>query len=170
MSMGTRSTALTVRPANQADLDEVAAIERAVFKDPWSRRSFADLVDRPEVVFLVASDGNATVAYSVVLIAGEESELANLAVAPLMQRQHLGARLLHDAIDAAASRECKEMFLEVRASNLAAIKLYTTTGFNPVGRRVRYYARPVEDAIVMKLGIGDKRAARSNSQAVSDKR
>jgi ribosomal-protein-alanine N-acetyltransferase len=45
------------------------------------------------------------------------------------------------------------MFLEVRASNAAAIALYSSAGFEGVGRRVRYYARPIEDAVVMKLGL-----------------
>lgn len=155
--MSTQSTALAIRPAREEDLDDVAALECAIFNDPWSRRSFADLVNRSGVVFLVASDGHAVVAYSIVLIAGEECELANLAVARLLQRQHLGARLLRDAIDAAAAQGCTEMFLEVRASNLAAISLYTAAGFTPVGRRVRYYARPIEDAIVMRLRVSDKR-------------
>jgi ribosomal-protein-alanine N-acetyltransferase len=45
------------------------------------------------------------------------------------------------------------MFLEVRASNAAAIALYSGAGFQAVGRRVRYYARPVEDAIVMRMAL-----------------
>lgn len=147
------STALTIRPAQERDLDDVAAIERAVFNDPWSRRSFADLVHARQVVFLVAADVNAVVGYAIVLIAGVESELANLAVARLTQKRGLGRRLLSEAVSAARALGCREMFLEVRASNTAAIGLYTSAGFEAVGRRVRYYARPVEDAIVMRVAL-----------------
>jgi ribosomal-protein-alanine N-acetyltransferase len=153
MATRTRQSAVTIRAATDQDLDDVAAIERAVFNDPWSRRSFADLVDERHVIFLVAADENAVVGYAIVLVAGVESELANLAVGRLMQRQGLGARLLAQAMDRARERGAREIFLEVRASNAAAIHLYSENGFQAVGRRVRYYARPIEDAIVMKAGL-----------------
>src|SRR5262245_6626662 len=138
--MATR-TSITIRPARDADLDDVAAIERAVFNDPWSRRSFVDLVDSDQVVFIVATDDDAVVGYAVGLLTGYESELANLAVARLMQHQGLGRRILDEMLSIARSRGSSEMFLEVRASNESAIKLYTTAGFEAVGRRPRYYAR-----------------------------
>ena len=153
-AMRARSAAIEIRPAQERDLDDVAAIERSVFNDPWSRRSFADLVDSRQVLFLVAeSDAGAVVGYAIVLVSGVESELANLAVTRLVQKQGLGRRLLNEAMDAARERGCAEMFLEVRASNAAAIALYSTAGFEAVGRRVRYYARPIEDAIVMRRGL-----------------
>ena len=153
MAARAQSAAVTIRPAQEGDLDDVAAIERAVFNDPWSRRSFADLVNARQVHFLVAVDVNAVVGYAIVLIAGVESELANLAVARLMQHKGLGRRLLDGALSAASGRGCREMFLEVRASNIAAIGLYSSAGFEAVGRRVRYYARPIEDAVVMRTAL-----------------
>jgi ribosomal-protein-alanine N-acetyltransferase len=153
MATRTRPTAVTIRLATDQDLDDIAAIERAVFNDPWSRRSFADLVDARHVIFLVAVDESAVVGYAIVLVSGVESELANLAITRLMQRQGLGARLLAKAMERARERGAREMFLEVRASNAAAIQLYSTAGFDAVGRRVRYYARPIEDAIVMRRGL-----------------
>jgi ribosomal-protein-alanine N-acetyltransferase len=150
MAARAQRAAVTIRPAHESDLDDVAAIERAVFNDPWSRRSFADLVNARQVLFLVATDSNSVVGYAIVLLAGSGSELANLAVSRLMQHQGLGRRLLDEALGQAQAHGSKEMFLEVRASNTAAIHLYTSAGFEAVGRRVRYYARPIEDAIVMK--------------------
>ena len=150
--MATRAQpAVLIRAARQGDLDDVAAIERSVFKDPWSRRSFVDLVDSRNVLFLVAeADSQSVVGYAIVLVAGVESELANLAVSRLMQKQGLGRRLLSEAMDQARGRDAHEMFLEVRESNASALSLYETAGFEAVGRRARYYARPIEDAIVMR--------------------
>ena len=153
MATRTRQTALTVRAATEQDLDDVAAIERSVFNDPWSRRSFAALVEERHVTFLVAANESGVVGYAIVLVSGIECELANLAVTRLMQRQGLGAKLLAEAMERARQRGAREMFLEVRASNAAAIQLYSAAGFNAVGRRVRYYARPIEDAIVMKTAL-----------------
>jgi len=153
--MATRAQpAVQIRAARDGDLDDVAAIERAVFKDPWSRRSFVDLVDAKNVLFLVAQSGSTTVAgYAVVLIAGGESELANLAVSRLMQKQGVGRRLVSEAVEQARSRGARLMFLEVRESNASAIGLYTDAGFEAIGRRARYYARPIEDAIVMRATL-----------------
>jgi ribosomal-protein-alanine N-acetyltransferase len=153
MAARAQPASVTIRPARASDLDDVAAIERAVFNDPWSRRSFADLVNARQVLFLVAADINAVVGYAIVLLSGIESELANLAVTRLMQHQGLGRRLLYEALATARERGCREMFLEVRASNAAAISLYSSAGFEAVGRRVRYYARPIEDAVVMRAGL-----------------
>lgn len=154
MAARARLETLTIRPAEERDLDDVAAIERSVFNDPWSRRSFVDLVGERNVIFLVAVDGHTILGYAIVLLAGVESELANLAVARLMQKQGLGKRLLSESLAAARERGSREVFLEVRESNAAAISLYSSAGFEAVGRRVRYYARPIEDAIVMRLGLG----------------
>ena len=153
MALRAQSTDLTIRPAHESDLDDVAAIERSVFADPWSRRSFVDLVDARQVLFLVASDLSAVVGYAVVLVSGVESELANLAVSRIVQRHGLGRRLLEEAKLQVKARGCEVMFLEVRASNEAALKLYETSGFKAVGRRGRYYARPIEDAIVMRADL-----------------
>lgn len=147
---GPAARSIVVRAATEDDLDEVAAIERDVFADPWSRRSFVDLVDAPGVVFLVAADSDGVRGYAVVLVAAPESELANLATARNRQRQGLGRRLLEEALGRARGLGCREMFLEVRASNEAALTLYRSAGFHAVGRRARYYARPIEDAVVMK--------------------
>jgi [ribosomal protein S18]-alanine N-acetyltransferase len=153
MATRTRQSALTIRAATEGDLDDVATIERSAFNDPWSRRSFSALVGEGHVVFLVATNESGVVAYAIVLVSGVECELANLAVTRLIQRQGLGARLLAEAMERARERGGREMFLEVRASNAAAIQLYTSAGFQAVGRRVRYYARPIEDAIVMKAAL-----------------
>jgi len=153
--MATRASAdaVTIRPATADDVDDITAIERAVFKDPWSRRSFADLVNASNVLFLVALDNEAVVGYAVVLSSGVESELANLAVGRLMQQRGVGRRLLQEATRAARRRDGREMFLEVRESNTSAIHLYSSAGFQAVGRRARYYARPIEDAIVMRKDL-----------------
>ena len=148
--MATRAqVGAAIRTARHSDIDDVAAIERAVFKDPWSRRSFDGLVDQKNVIFLVAEDGPAVSGYAIVLVAGDESELANLAVARLAQRHGVGKRLLRESLTQASHRGCRRIFLEVRESNASAIALYAREGFEAVGRRTRYYARPIEDAIVM---------------------
>jgi ribosomal-protein-alanine N-acetyltransferase len=47
----------------------------------------------------------------------------------------------------------KEVVLEVRASNHPALALYRRLGFVESGRRKDYYQIPVEDALLMRLGL-----------------
>ena len=52
-------------------------------------------------------------------------------------------------MDEAVKRNAKRLFLEVNASNAAAIALYEKSGFRTVYSRPRYYGE--ETAIVMSL-------------------
>jgi ribosomal-protein-alanine N-acetyltransferase len=42
--------------------------------------------------------------------------------------------------------------LEVRASNEAAIRLYSARGFEKIGVRRNFYNNPREDALIMRRG------------------
>ena len=137
----------------EADLDSVHAIERTCFSTPWSRNTFANLLKRPDAELWVAEAEDRVLGYAVVWYMADEAELGNLAVEPDSRRRGLGRRLLERAIQAARRREAKRIFLEVRASNEAAQRLYERRGFRAMGLRRRYYRSPVEDARVMCLQL-----------------
>jgi ribosomal-protein-alanine N-acetyltransferase len=143
---------VTVRRARTEDLPGILAIERVSFTDPWSRSSFAALLEQPRVYFSVALDPDtaALVGYVVAWFVLDEAELANLAVAPEARGNGIGATLLSGALAASEERGTTAMFLEVRSSNQSAIALYTAHGFVEVGRRRAYYRRPVEDALILR--------------------
>lgn len=144
----------TIRRMTRGDLDAVAAIERVSFSSPWSRESFRRLLARPDTDLFVAEIDGRVAAYAVLWYAAEEAELGNLAVSPTDRRRGLGARLLDRAIECARARGARRLFLEVRRSNAAAERLYRTRRFQTVGFRPRYYQRPVEDALVLRLDLG----------------
>jgi ribosomal-protein-alanine N-acetyltransferase len=145
-----RPTGLVVRPAQPTDLAAVVRIERESFTEPWSHRSFADLLVARHVIFLVGVLEADIAGYAVILVAADESELANLAVDATCRGRGIGRDLLAAALDGVRRRGAKRVFLEVRASNLAAQELYRSAGFTEIGRRQRYYRLPVEDALVMQ--------------------
>ena len=148
------SPAVTVRRATDADIVRIAAIEKAAFSDPWSAASFRSLLTGTAVHFAVAAgEDEAVLGYLVMWIAGGEAEIANLAVDASARRQHIGTTLLQPALDAARAGRAEAMFLEVRESNVAARAIYAANGFSSVGRRTRYYRRPVEDALVLRLDL-----------------
>ena len=145
---------LLLRAAGASDLADVAAIELACFSsDPWPLRSFEAFVGRPGVTFLVAEDrqrGGCLAGYGVLLWAADEAEVLNLAVPEDARRRGVGTALLRRLVEEARERGSRTIYLEVRESNTAAIGLYQSQGFVPVGRRRGYYQRPVEDALILQ--------------------
>jgi ribosomal-protein-alanine N-acetyltransferase len=157
---GTRSGAasgvpprhMIVRQARPGDVEDVTAIERGAFSDPWSPGSFRALFGNPLVEFAVAEDTitGRLLGYVVAWFVVDEAELANLAVAESARRSGIGARLLDHALAAAARRKTRVVFLEVRESNVEAQALYASRQFVVAGRRAKYYRKPLEDALVLR--------------------
>jgi ribosomal-protein-alanine N-acetyltransferase len=79
--------------------------------------------------------------------------VANLAVNQLARGRGIGRALLERIIEDLSRRGVRALYLEVRVSNATALGLYARVGFSEVGRRERYYTHPVEDALVLRLGI-----------------
>ena len=140
-----------IGPAKVHDLASVAVIERTAFSDPWSLRSFREALDSGSVYFACArSDAGSVLGYVVAWFVADQGEIANIAVAPDQRGRGVGRALLDAALGEAAARGIAAVFLEVRDSNQRARELYASRGFEEVGRRRRYYRRPVEDAIVLR--------------------
>ena len=142
---------VAIGPATVHDLASVAAIERVAFSDPWSLRSFREALDSGSVYFACArSDAGGVLGYVVAWFVADQGEIANIAVSPDQRGRGVGRALLDAALGEAAARGIAAVFLEVRDSNQRARELYASRGFEEVGRRRRYYRRPVEDAIVLR--------------------
>ena len=149
----TGASSVQLRPARAEDVARVAEIERESFSDPWSRDAFQSLLVSPAVVFAVATVAERVAGYVVMWLAADEGEIANLAVASDVRRQGMGSVLLAHAVDVGRVSGTAVIFLEVRESNVAARALYASHGFVEVGRRKRYYRRPEEDALVLRLDV-----------------
>lgn len=149
--MGARGEEISVRTAGENDLAAIHAIECASFGDPWSLEGFRDLIDHPRAKMEVAvSESGEVKGYAVAWYVADESEIANLAVAPDARRRGVGALLLDRILRAAAEFGAKTVFLEVRESNEAARKLYEAREFEVAGKRNQYYKKPDEDALIMR--------------------
>ena len=132
-----------------SDLPDVLPIEHDSFATPWSERTFRSLLERSNAWLVVADEVNEVVGYAVVWFAGRRAELGNLAVRGDRRREGIAGRLL-DAVLTAVQSRAQALFLDVRVSNSAARRLYEGAGFTAVGVRADYYARPTEDALVMR--------------------
>jgi [ribosomal protein S18]-alanine N-acetyltransferase len=145
-----------LRPAGEADIDAVARIERACFADPWSEESFRRLLDVAPAIFLVAIFPPApdVCGYVIAFAVGEDAEILNVAVEPAFRGKGLAGQMLDAVLIQLGARGVRTAFLEVRESNAAARSLYKSRGFSEIGRRQRYYRRPVEDALVLRRFLG----------------
>jgi len=145
----------TIRRGLADDLPAVAAIEQSSFADPWSERSFEELLRSPAAIFLVAThaDSETVSGYVIAIAVTDQAEILNLAVVESARRHGLGGALLDAAIEAVSERGAREIFLDVRESNKPALGLYRSRGFAALGRRGKYYRNPVEDALVLRRAV-----------------
>jgi ribosomal-protein-alanine N-acetyltransferase len=141
-----------LRPATEDDLNQVVRIERLCFADPWTEESFRRLLAGLPAIFLVAVfPPQQTIAgYLVAFSVGEDAEVLNVAVEPDFRGKGLAGQMLDAVLIELGGRGVRTAFLEVRESNRAALALYASRGFAEIGRRQRYYRRPVEDALVLR--------------------
>lgn len=141
-----------VLPMQEEDLDEVAACEARATAFAWSRQHFADSLAAGYACWLMRRDGE-LVGQAVVMNVLDEAHLLIISVAPEWRRRGFARQLLAHLRSHAREVGVAQLFLEVRASNEAAIALYRTCGFEEVGRRKSYYPAPGglrEDALVLR--------------------
>lgn len=133
------------------DADSVAIVEEKCFSMPWSRESFWRDASNENTLYLLAVDKEKEeiIGYVGCWILGNEGEITNVAVSPEYRGQHIAENMLLELIERVKKRGGTAMTLEVRPSNIPALKLYEKLGFKSVGRRPKYYVNPVEDAEIM---------------------
>ena len=143
-----------LRPMTEEDLARVSAVERESYAFPWSEGIFRDCL-RVGYVCRVVEIGFDLVGYAVMSTGAGEAHILNLCVRETMRGRGIGRTLLRQLLDLAAEAGVEDAFLEVRPSNLAAIRLYQSLGFVQVGVRKGYYqaAGGREDATVLRLDL-----------------
>jgi len=154
----------------KADLDRVLDLELALFgEEAWSRQMLAgELSQQPASrYYLVAEDAGAIVGYAGLLAAGNQADVLTIAVATSRWREGIGSQLLESLLAEAGRRSCTAVFLEVRADNARAQRLYHRRGFADVGIRRGYYQPSGTDAIVMRMDLTEPvdSAAQGQGQA-----
>jgi ribosomal-protein-alanine N-acetyltransferase len=142
-----------IRTLSFSDLPAIMEIERLSYSTPWKQSTFEGLLRRGDSDILGATKLGRLIGYAVVWTVGDQAELGNVAVDPNQRGKGIARRLVEAALERVRDRGATECFLEVRESNATAKALYEHCGFYPVGRRRDYYARPVEDAVVMRCDL-----------------
>jgi ribosomal-protein-alanine N-acetyltransferase len=139
------------RLAGEDDLDAVSALEAESFTNPWSREMLARELRQSDVarVYVLRTPARSVTAFCACWILFDELHLNTVAVDPGRRRQGLATILLQHVFADAAREGVRAVTLEVRRSNLPAIRLYERLGFSVEGLRPKYYSPPEEDALVL---------------------
>lgn len=136
------------------DLAQVLSVEQRGYSHPWTEGILRDCL-RVGYSCWVCELGDTIVGHAVMSMALGEAHLLNICIDPDNQGRGMGRRLLLRMLRVARDRQADTVFLEVRASNRAAIALYEDIGFAEIGQRRGYYpARSGrEDALVYAMAM-----------------
>ncbi len=154
-ALGSGSSGLTLRAANEGDLDAIWAIEASVFAgEAWSREMMREELTADHRVYLALEDASGEVqGYGGLLAVGTEGDIQTIAIAPAHRGTGQGRRMMRALLDEALTRGARQVFLEVRADNPVAIALYASLGFEQIAVRPRYYQPDDVDALVMRCEL-----------------
>lgn len=130
------------------DISQISEMEREYFGQPWSESSIATYAEKGNTIFVVARDGVKVAGYAAVMCVLDEGNLVSIAVGEKYRNMGIARELLDIAYDMAHERGVTSINLEVRQSNVPAITLYESEGFNKVGQRRDFYSNPKEDALI----------------------
>jgi ribosomal-protein-alanine N-acetyltransferase len=121
--------------------EDLARVHGAAFTLPpsWSAADFAAFGTDPACFLVTRSERGALSAFGLFRVVADEAEVLTLATAPHARRKGLARDIMRDALSSAQARGAQHCFLEVAATNHAAILLYQSLGFAQVGLRKAYY-------------------------------
>jgi ribosomal-protein-alanine N-acetyltransferase len=150
-----------IEPLQPAQFEAAAAIHATGFSRGWTQEEIDALAANPGTAALGIAWAAGLLGFVVVRAAADEAEILTIAVDPAWRGCGLAGRLLDAAIEEAATRGGRKLFLEVDAGNAPALALYRRRGFAEVGRRFGYYAAEGGgDALVLARDLGPRRAPR----------
>jgi len=142
-----------IREATVNDLAQIMILETECFiNDAWSEEMMRDELVAAHTYYLVALEGDEVVGYAGLsqLDGSNQADIQTIATSPRKRGLGIGKQLLFGLTEQANARGAKEIFLEVRADNPIAQKLYKEFGFRQIGVRKKYYQPDGVDAFVMK--------------------
>jgi ribosomal-protein-alanine N-acetyltransferase len=137
--------------AGSDDLAGVLEVEAESFSNPWTRDMYEWELQNRSVchLYVVRTEDCRVAGFCAFWLVVDEIHINNVAIRLRLRGRGIGTALLHHVFAEARRLGARRATLEVRASNLDALRLYTRLGFAAAGVRRRYYSNPVEDAVIL---------------------
>ena len=133
-------------------ISQMAQIEKLCFSDPWSESSLEKLLAENYICFVAIVDGEVA-AYISMYFVFDEGNIINVATHPNYRRRGLARELIRAISKHSQDIDVTQLYLEVRESNESAIALYSSEGWEEIGKRKNFYSHPKEDAVLMKKDL-----------------
>lgn len=151
MSERRRKVELNFRTISEADIEAAYALECDNFSRPWPKSAFVEIVDKKDADYYLVEDkeNNKLVGGCVVFQILDEGDIFNVAVSKDYRGNGIATELIEYAIKQSEIKGIKDFTLEVRVSNIPAIRVYEKNGFVEEGIRPGFYEEPKEDALIM---------------------
>ncbi|HCU56305.1 MAG TPA: ribosomal-protein-alanine N-acetyltransferase [Clostridiales bacterium] len=146
------SIEIAIRRGKEADAPAIAMIEAMSFKTPWSTEMVLSEMKEAISSFFVVEYQDKIIGYYGFLHILDELHILNVAVDPDHRRQGVGRQLMAHLVEQARALSARAITLEVRESNLTAIRLYERAGFQLAGVRPHYYTDK-ENALIYWLEL-----------------
>lgn len=142
---------IKIQPMQKSEVEEVLKIEEQAYGDHhWSKDSFYGELSNDLAHYYSAYDNQGNLAgYAGVWQILDEAHITTIAIKPELKRRKIGEALLNKILEECYKNEIKYITLEVRVSNVPAIRLYEKYGFKSLGTRKGYYQNNNEDALIM---------------------
>ena len=140
---------MTVRDWKYEDILAISKLEKEIFtEEAWSFKTLATVFKMPNFLSVLCEDGGEIAGYGGVTVAADSADIGNIAVAENYRGGGIGTALVQKLCEKAKAKGAEKVFLEVRVSNAAAMRLYLKCGFIGAYARTRYYPDG-EDCLVM---------------------
>ena len=140
---------MTLREWKYEDILKISQLEKEIFSgEAWSFKTLATTFKLPTFVSALCEDGGEIAGYGGLTVAADSADIGNIAVAENYRCGGIGTAILKRLCEKAKERGAEKVFLEVRVSNSAAMKMYLKCGFVGAYARTRYYPDG-EDCLVM---------------------
>ena len=137
------------------DVNAVTRADASTFSSPWGEDTFRSLLGRSDAELWVADLDGEVAGYAILWRILRDGELASIVVREDLRGQGIGSALLVWMLGVAERAGVRNLYLEARESNQTALRLYRACGFERVGVRERHYEHPQEDALVLKVTLGE---------------
>lgn len=146
---------IRVRIAKSSDLDDIYELDVQTFAMPWSKEALSyDILENDNAFVIVAEYEGEFAGYADIWTVLDEADLNSIAVRVDFRRKGIGDAIMLAMTEMLSASGVATINLEVRVSNMPAIKLYKKYGFNECGVRPGYYLDNGEDALIMKRETG----------------
>ena len=140
--------------ATEKHLPGVLEIMREAISPSWTHAALLSEIKKNDSFFLIAVEDTTEPSpcvkgFAVMRQVDDSGELLQIAVEKMARGSGIGNLLMDAVLTYAKNNKFCSVFLEVRKSNEAAVRLYEKHGFESMRIRKDYYDSPVEDAVVM---------------------